>query len=156
MKKPLLASILLQLEEEASTLKLATQAALAAATDEESKPENQYDTRALEASYLAAAQGKRLQEVQRMIEVLRGFPAQSANPVVGSGSLLELSSEGKVFWYFLLPFGAGLGATIEGKKISVVTLDSPLGQALQGRKSGDAFEFNRPGGTKEYEILSVL
>lgn len=155
MKKQLLASVVAQLQAELDHLRVAVKAALDAATSEESKPENQYDTRALEASYLAAAQGKRLQELQRMIEILREFP-EIHSEVATSGSLLEISSDAKVSFYFLLPFGAGLSAEAGTQKATVVSLDSPLGKLLLGRRSGDSVEFSRAGATKDYEILKVL
>lgn len=154
MKKELLAKVVSTLQEEFETVSAAAKAAVHAATAEESKPENQYDTFALEASYLAAAQGRRVQELERMIQVLTNFPLNPSS-VVGSGSLLEVESDGKQFYYFLLPFGAGVSMEAGGKKATVVTLDSPLGQLFQGRKAGDTVEFARGGAVKEYEILSL-
>ena len=157
MKKALLAAVIAQLEEEKLFLQEATKAAIDAATSEESRPENVYDTRALEASYLAAAQGKRLQEVERTLNVLKSFPAsERPQTQVGSGSMVELESEGKVFWYFLLPFGAGIQSEKNGVRTTVVTLDSPLGKLLLGKKVGETFTFAKPGGGRDYEILSIL
>ncbi len=157
MKKQILDSVLEQLEEECRFLRQAAKAAEEAATSEESKPENEYDTRALEASYLAQAQGKRLQELQKMMEHLKSFPTRE-NPgsLIASGSLVQVDSEGNTLWYFLLPWGAGLQAIANNEKITVVSLDSPLGLALQGKKAGDIFTFSRPKGSREYEILQVL
>ena len=74
---------------------------------------------------------------------------------MGSGSLFEVASDGQRFYYFLLPFGAGVSLPLSGKKATVVTLDSPLGQLFQGKKAGDTVEFARGGSVKEYEILSL-
>lgn len=145
-----------ELQAELAHLEQATKAALSAATDEESRPENQYDTRALEASYLAAAQGKRVLDLKRMLGMIEGFPVSENNGPASSGSLVEVDSEGKQNWYFLLPFGAGVSAISGGHKVAVVTLDSPLGQALSGKKAGDMAELPRPGGPKEFEILRLL
>jgi transcription elongation GreA/GreB family factor len=155
-KRPLIAAVLAQLKEELAHLEAATQAALSAATDEESRPENQYDTRALEASYLAAAQGKRVQDVKRMIAVLEDFPVREMSGPLGSGSLAEVETEGRKLWYFLLPFGAGVAAGSNGHKVTVVTIDSPLGKLLMGKKPGDLVALPRPGGAKEYEILEAF
>ncbi len=155
VKQTVLASILARLEEEAATLRLATQAALAAATDEENKPENQYDTRALEASYLAQGQAKRLEEMERALRVLRDFPLRPCTESVASGALVEAKSdagsEGKSSWFFLLPFGAGVTVEVSGQRVAVLTLESPLGREFFGKKIGDSCTFSR----KEYEILSL-
>lgn len=144
-----------ELESELAHLEQATKAALSAATDEESRPENEYDTRALEASYLAAAQGKRVLELKKMLGVIESFPASENSGPISSGSLVETESEGKRAWYFLLPFGAGVSAVSAGQKVAVVTLDSPLGKVLAGKRAGDLAELPRPGGAKEFEILHV-
>lgn len=154
-KQELLRSVKTELQAELVHLEQATKAALSAATDDESRPENQYDTRALEASYLAAAQGKRVLELKRMLAMLEAFPATESRGPASSGSLVEAESEGKQSWYFLLPFGAGVSASSSGQKVAVVTLDSPLGRALAGKRVGEVAELPRPGGPKEFEILSI-
>ena len=58
-KSSLVDHIKKQLTEDFEILKAAALATYEDATHEESKPENEYDTRGLEASYLAGAQGKR-------------------------------------------------------------------------------------------------
>ena len=155
-KRELLDAVRMELHSELAHLEQATKAALAAATDEESRPENQYDTRALEASYLAAAQGKRVQELKKMLNLLEQFPLSENSAVISSGSLAEVESEGKKSWYFLLPFGAGVSAESNGQKVAVATIDSPLGQLLIGKKAGELAELPRPGGAKEFEILGVF
>ena len=63
-------------EQIAQALSVMTQAALhahEAATHGESKAEDQYDTRGLEASYLAGAQSRRAMELE---EALANMPAE--------------------------------------------------------------------------------
>ena len=45
-----------------------------------------------------------------------------------------------------------LEADIENKQIS---LSSPIGRALIGKREGDEFTFNAPAGEKTYEVVSV-
>ncbi len=40
-------------------------------------------------------------------------------------------------------------------KAGRISITSPLGRALIGKKTGDAVEVNTPGGGKSYEVLSV-
>jgi transcription elongation GreA/GreB family factor len=155
MKAKILASILSQLETELQIVEKASQAAHEAATSEESKPENQYDTRALEASYLAEAQAKRAFELKKMIQALRSFPKDTKSKQIETGSLVNLKCEEKEIWYILSPFGAGVTTEETGIKVTVVTLESPLGKTLFGKKAGDSFEFRHQGAVREYEILLV-
>lgn len=149
-KRALLAQVVAGLETELEKLRAATRAAAEAATGEESKPENQYDTRALEASYLAGAQEARVRELAAMILTLREFPL-STGPSIATGSLVETDSDGARAWFFLLPYGAGVSLEAAGQKVAVVTVESPLGQALRGKEAGDVANLPR----REYEILSV-
>lgn len=38
--------------------------------------------------------------------------------------------------------------------VRTVSMDSPFGQALIGKRAGDRFEFEAPGGTFSYEVVS--
>lgn len=156
MRSQILKSITQQLEDELDFVEKSSKAAHEAATSEESRPENEYDTRALEASYLAEAQAKRAIDLKKMIHAIRSLPLVSKSKTVESGSVIELATEDNSIWYVVLPFGAGLSAQIQGKKVTVVTLESPLGQTLLGKNEGDVFEFLRAGTRKEFEILQVL
>src|SRR5689334_17213217 len=70
-KRNLILAIIEQLETDLSVVKQAALATLEAATHEESKPENEYDTRGLEASYLAGAQAKRVAEIDQALNIFR-------------------------------------------------------------------------------------
>ena len=59
------------------TLERAQQAAIEGATHEEAKPENDKDTRALEASYLARGQAMRLEELRAGLKMDRKTLADS-------------------------------------------------------------------------------
>lgn len=156
-KQALLQNIIAQLEAELTKARAAARATQDAATDEQNRPENQYDTRALEASFLARGQNARVAELEHSIHVLRSFPLRSfkKDEAVQTGCLVVLDCEGKEVPHFLLPAGAGLHTQNGANKIQVVTTSSPLGTELLGKFAGDSFVFRRGGGTKEYEILSI-
>ena len=69
-----------QLEHDLIALKEAARATYEAATHEESKPENEYDTRGLEASYLAGAQAKRAGEIDEVLSLFRHLEFKSFGP----------------------------------------------------------------------------
>lgn len=136
----------------------ATRAAYEAATHDENRAEDQYDTRGLEASYLANAQSQRATELDKMIAGLKSMTIRdfAKDETIKIGTLIELEQNKRVMWIFLLPYGAGINIETEGKTISVVTPASPLGQELVNREAGDSFRVSGKGGTKDYEILRVL
>ncbi len=156
-KQKLLQSIISQLEAELLNAREAARASHEAATAEENRPENQYDTRALEASFLARGQAARVNELEQSIHVLRNIPARpfpSGTPIQ-AGALVVLDREGEEFFHFVLPSGAGMQAFSGTIRIPVVTTNSPLGAELLGKSAGDSFVFKRGASAKEYAIVSV-
>lgn len=150
--------ILEQLRQERETLTAAAKATYEAATHEESAAENQYDTRGLEASYLAGAQAKRLSEIEAAIHAyeqlqLQTFDAQT--PIIVS-AWIELENEEGKRCYFLGPQAGGMKLrTKEGLEGVVITPFSPLGRQLLKAREGDAIEVDKGNDVLEYEILSV-
>jgi transcription elongation GreA/GreB family factor len=156
-KKALLENVISQLESELRNARAAASSAHEAATAEENRPENQFDTRALEASFLARGQAARVAELEHSIKVLRDFPlrAYGDEDPVQTGALVKVDCGGTEQLHFVLPSGAGLAIALGKQKISVVTTSSPLGTELLGKSTGDSFVFRRGGATKEYEVLAV-
>lgn len=156
-KKEILQSIIASLEQDLRVVTDATRAAYEAATHEESRPEDQYDTRGVEASYLASAQSQRATDLERMIVGLKNFLLKpfSDSDAIATGALIELEQDDKTLWIFLLPSGAGISVPFDGKQIAVVTPASPLGQELVDRKCGDGFSLKAKGASKEYNITKV-
>lgn len=156
-KKKLLQHIVRQLETDLAELREATRATYDAATNEESKPENEYDTRALEASYLAGAQAQRLVEIEDVLMSfslihLRDFTAEDT---VALSALVEVEFRGRRSLLFLLPKGGGTRTDFEGQSIQVISPNSLLGEALLGLKVGDEAIVEQGAEVKEYEILSL-
>lgn len=138
-------------------LKLAVQAAQNTyqdATHEDSKAENKYDTRGLEASYLAGAQAKRVTELKEALTIitilkLRNF---SEDTPIAITALVELQSSEKTMWIFLVPKGGGQNISFEGHTIQTVTPESPLGANLVGKNLDDEITL----GSKNYLITQIL
>ena len=157
-KARLIQIILAQLEADLQVVKAAAQATYEAATHEESKPENEYDTRGLEASYLAGAQAKRIAEIEELLTIFKFAQPKnfSQNDVVSATALIEVESEGKTNWLFVMPKGGGLAVKFEGKSIQLVTPNSPLGEAVLGLRVGDVAIVEMGQTIREYEILSLF
>lgn len=159
LKKTLMASILEVLNANLDSLISTAHEAKSAATNSESKPENKYDTRGLEASYLAGAQAKRSQEVEKVIFNLKSlklgeFPK---NSVINLTAIVKLQVSGDAIkYFFILPYAGGLKISWKSKEFQVITPDSPLGSLLKGKKIGDEFSLKVKTQVIEYEILDLI
>lgn len=153
-KQGLIARICEQLTGELEAISKAAQAAHANATSDESKAENQYDTRAIEASYLAGAQANRAAEVRGSLGRYKSLATAdfSDGQAIALTALVKLESEQGAAWYFLGPSSGGLKVAHEGEIVLVITPSAPLGQKLLGQVEGDELAMGR----REYEIVEVL
>jgi hypothetical protein len=128
-----------------------------AATHEEAKPENDKDTRAVEAAYLAGAQAERARDLARADAALKALSLQrfAEGAPISASALIELDQDGVVAHYFLAPHGGGMKVSVNGLTVTVLTPQSALGRELLGRSRGDAFEVTIGGKLRSYEIVSV-
>lgn len=124
------------------------------ATHEDSKAENKYDTRGLEASYLAGAQAERVMDLKDTLTLVASIAVKefSVSDKIGLTALLHLKAGEKKLWVLLLPKGGGQSFTFEEKLIQVITPESPLGEQLVGKQVDDSFTINK----KEYEIAEIF
>lgn len=156
-KNELLQNIVSKLKEELRLITEAAQNTYDIATSQESKAENKYDTRGLEASYLAGAQAERVSEMKETIGVLESLKVKDfgKDAVIAFTALIDLEQNGKTQTVFFLPKGGGFKITHQGKAIQVVTPDSPLGEGLMGLSEGDVVDVDAGAKSKEFEIISV-
>lgn len=156
-KKKLVETISEQLEKDMVVLKEAALATYEAATHEESKPENEYDTRGLEASYLAGAQAKRIAEIEEILVLLKHVNVKDFGPEdkINSTAVVELEHNGKHSFFFILAKGGGVSVNFDGKSIQVITPITPLGEALQDLREGDVAVVETGAQVREYEIVKV-
>lgn len=156
-KRELLAAFVAHLETELLAIKEAARATHEAVTHEDAKPENEYDTRAIENSYLAGAQAKRAGEIDEILSSFRTVVPKDfgAGDAVSATALVELDGDGKKNTVFVMPKGGGFSLNHGGKTIRIVTPQSHLGEALLGRRAGDEIDVEIGDQTRTYEILSV-
>ncbi|MGE9266925.1 MAG: hypothetical protein ACQKBY_02415, partial [Verrucomicrobiales bacterium] len=81
------------------------------ATGAETKSEGKYDTRAVEAAYLAEAQRKQLAQQRAALASLEKFtpPAFTDTDPIALGALVEVEEDDEIRFYLLAPAGGGLG-----------------------------------------------
>lgn len=119
------------------------------------KPDSKYDTRAIEASYLAGAQAKRVFEIIRDLDELQKLDTKTKNEKVCIGSVLSLKFNDFESHYFISPTTGGFFAQIEGKSYMIIGINSPIAQASIGHSLQDSFEVETPKETRDYTITSL-
>jgi transcription elongation GreA/GreB family factor len=156
VKQLLLAELVGRAKKELSHLEEALQSSRNYATDQEFKAEGKYDTRALEASYLASAEAKRVEELKLEIQILEDVDLNSSTKLgeISIGALVELLHENQKRFYFLIPTAGGTILKMNQEAVLVVSVFSPIGDAMLGLKSGEEFEVETPRETRLYKILS--
>ncbi len=134
----------------------AAKAAHFEATHEQSKAENKYDTRGLEASYLARGQSRQAAELEQSLQQFQILTVKPFGPgaPIDVGALVELGSGKERSWYFVGPRAGGTEIQHAGQEITVITTQSPIGQQLVGRKQGDVLKLDF-GARGETRVVSV-
>ena len=156
-KRVVVKKILAKLSAELETFLRAAQSSHAEATHEQNKAEDKYDTRGLEASYLAQGQSRQAMETRAAIEAfeslaLRKF--EDGDPV-DLGALVELEQNGERTTYFIGPKAGGTEVNHDGREILIITPQSPLGEQLLGKKHGDHLQLAVAGARNQYRVASV-
>jgi len=154
-KSLLIKKIIARLTAELEVYYRAAQFSRAEATHEQNKAESKYDTRGLEASYLARGQSKQAAELETAIETyqemkLRKFAAGEA---IHNGALVELEQDGDCNAFFIGPCAGGTEVVQDKREVMVITLQSPLGEQLKGKKAGNRIRL--AGHKTDYRIVSV-
>jgi transcription elongation GreA/GreB family factor len=157
-KRRIIQSIVAHLVGELEVYTRAAQAAHAEATDEQSKAEHKYDTRGLEASYLARGQSRQAADLEAAIAAFQKLDARKFKDGEGIdiGALVELDHDGERTFYFIGPKAGGTEITYNKQTILVITPKSPLGEQLQGRKQGDRIQLILAGARSDHQIIKVL
>ncbi|WPU67057.1 GreA/GreB family elongation factor [Peredibacter starrii] len=158
MKKEILDELIRRSREELTGLEASAKSNRDFATDQEFKAESKYDTRALEASYLASAEAKRVEELKLEIQILEEVDVDASKKLgeISIGALVELLHGEQKRLYFLIPTAGGTIIKVKDEAVLVVSVFSPIGDALMGLKAGDEFEVETPKETRTYQVLNFL
>ena len=156
-KRAIIQKITAKLVSELEVYFRAAQFSRAEATHESNKAENKYDTRGLEASYLARGQSKQAAELEAAIAEYEklGVRKFADGDAIAVGALVELAHGGENSYYFLGPRAGGTEVVHDRKEILVITPQSPLGEQLLGKKQGEQVPLNFGGVKQPAKILSV-
>lgn len=156
-KTALRAAILAQLQGALATQVNAAHLARDEAISEESRAESKYDTHGQEAAYLAEGQARIAAEIEQSIShyTAMPFPEFAPSDPIALGALVELSSGSRRHLYFLGPRAGGMELPFEGRRVMVLTPQSPLGHLLLGRRVGDSVATSARGSATRHEIVAV-
>src|SRR5277367_6338906 len=108
-KRAIIKKITAKLTSELEVYFRAAQFSRAEATHESNKPENKYDTRGLEASYLARGQSKQAAELEAAIAEFEKLAVRNfgAGEPIDLGAVVELENGGEHLFYFIGPRAGG-------------------------------------------------
>lgn len=152
-KTTILKAVIAELEEELRRQLKGQETAAAGATHAEAKAETKWDTCGLEQSYLARGLAQQFESLARQVEELRAFiPPDFTDRPIGTGALIETEWGGEKMLFILLCCGGGVELNLDGREITVITPESPVGAALLDKRPGEVYSF-RAG--VDGEILSV-
>jgi len=157
-KQTLLDILLAELNASLESLVNAAFVAKEAATSEESKAENKYDTRGLEASYLAGAQAKRAGDLKESVYKLQKISPRDfgSNDAIGVTAVVKVMIDDTTERnFFILPSAGGQKVVMEGETYHVITPESPVGSVLVGKKLNDAFQVRMNQKIFEYELVDL-
>lgn len=156
-KSAILRQLIDKVQQELKLAEAAADSAKSLNSSEEFKQESKYDTRAIESGYLAGAQLARVNDLKLELEMLEDINPSSQMPTdaIAIGSVVELELNSKQQCYFLCSTAGGTLLNIDGKSVLVLSVFSPIGNAMLGLVAGDFFEIETPKGTREYMVLSV-
>jgi transcription elongation GreA/GreB family factor len=156
-KADLFAQVRRCVAEDLATATAAQKQTRAGATHEEAKPENDKDTRALEATYLARGQAERVAELERDVALLGNLAPHAFEPSapIALGALVALEDGERIRWYLLAPAGAGVVLERPSATVRVITPKSPIGRAVIGKCAGEPCQLETPQGTCEVSVAAV-
>lgn len=155
MDKHLIVQKLIHLvEQELKGVEEAFSSTNSLATEGDVKQESKYDTRGIEAGYLAGAQKKRVEELKFDLHKLEEFKHLEFKPssevILGSLVTVDLGQLKRL--YFVSPSFGGVQIQMNEELIYVITVASPMGEAMMGLSQGDEFELDSQ---KVYSILMI-
>jgi len=156
-KRTLIKKIVGRLTEELEVYFRAARASRTEATHESSKAENKYDTRGLEASYLAHGQSKQAAELQAAIAAFEKLAARKfgEGDVVDVGAFVEVELSGEKSAYFIGPKAGGTEVMHDKQEVLVITPESPLGKQLMGKKQGEVLKLELANAKNQCRVIRV-
>ncbi len=156
-KRSVVDAVVESLEADLVQLRAAAQQTRKGAIHEESRSENDKDTRGLEASYLARGQALRVEQTVESLAKIRFMQLASFDEQtpLNLSALVTVQSDEEIKHFFLAGSAGGVKVKVDGTTVQLITPASPMGRMLISKRVGDEFSLNIDGKSREYEILAV-
>ena len=105
--------------------------------DSQSKSEGKYDTRSIEENYLADGFARQAQAAAGAMTAFKCMPLRNFDRTtpIDLSALVQVGFKEESVWFFLAPAAGGTEVEVEGKRITVLSPESPLGSQLLGLKT---------------------
>jgi hypothetical protein len=141
-KPALVHQIRTELEAQLAVMKAAAAEAKENATGDETRSDGKYDTRAIEAGYLAGAQAEQAAKLAEAVRLFNAFdpPIYDEAEAIGPGALVETEHGGEIIYYLLAPAGGGHTVEYDGFDCTVLSPEARLYQELLEARSGELVE----------------
>ena len=153
MKQAIIEAVIQALEAELERQARANHQSNSAMAFSAANAEKQRDTTGFEAAHLARGHAGHAMQLRHQIAELKTMEVEDfTGQEIDIGAIVEVEMGGEVDAYMLLNCGGGIDVEIEGKRITVITPESPLGKVLIGNI--EAGFVSLPSGS-EGIILSV-
>lgn len=149
MKNQIRNIIILKIKDELSKLKEASVNTRKYSQSDDLKSEGKYDTRAVEAKYLAEAQEVRVKQLENELNIIMSFKPLKLK-TVQIGSIVEFQNQ----LHFIVPISGQGKFTIEGMSVKTVSHKTEIFDVIKDLEKGDDFE--HPISAKELRITKVL
>lgn len=118
------------------TAKTAMDAAQEAANSEgKSSAGDKYETSRAMGQIDRDMYARQMMNAVKELEILQKIDANKMSNIVGMGSLINTSNG-----YYFIAISIG-NMEVSGKNIGIISQNTPVGQALMGKKAGDHFSF---------------
>ncbi len=157
-KQQIIEQIKAHIDAELENITQAAETARLDAIDDQSVAETQYDTLAIEASYLAHGHSERAQNLllaKQQYKNLR-LKAFTEDDEISIGALIKLGNEHHHKYFFIAPNSGGLKVQANDRVITIITETAPISQQLLGLYQDDEIIYAMPGiAGKTVSILEV-
>jgi len=157
-KAALREELLAKLRADLETLERAHRAVVEGATHPEAKPENDKDTRATEASYLARGQAARIDDLRTGVALVGSLSVGDGplrRVVLGALVTVLVTTDDDDVTETLFVAPAGGGTKLAGGGVRVVTPEAPLGRGLLGKEADDEFDLVVGAKTRSLRVREV-
>ncbi len=147
-----------KLTSELTAITAAAKESFATATSEEHQAKNRHDTFKLESSFLARGQAKRVEDLTNALENLHMLPLRklpSKSPVQLGALVRLIAGDNTTRTLFFCSTAGGESITAGSEEITIVTPQSPIGQAILGKITGDKIDVKIGFTTNTYTVKSV-